>query len=73
MAITIRSTEKAPEKYPRLMETEDGRIVLFSEERKGVVLVVGDHEDESAVGDYVTNWLMDQFVDFTGVLHLENE
>ena len=71
MAITVRSTEKAIEKYPRLMETESGRIVLFSEDRKGVVLAGGD-SDDCAVGDYINNWIMDQFVDFTDVLHLEN-
>lgn len=71
MSIRIVLQGVSRSEWPRLMSTETGHIVLFAEPRKGTVLEVGSTED-GAVGDYINNWIMDEFSDYTGRIILEN-
>jgi len=54
--------------YPKLMTTGKGTIVLMTSHEKGVVLESKTHP----TGNYSTDWCMDFFVDYTGIVTLEN-
>jgi len=63
-------------KFPKLMElkkkTPHGNvIVLFSDENHGVA-VYEDGQICYEIGHYASDWIMDDFQDFTGSVTLSN-
>lgn len=57
---SIHNKAKQPEiKYPCLMVANNGDIVLFSEERKGIKIVNGTGGD--LVGSHSNTWIMKHF------------
>jgi hypothetical protein len=56
--------------FPKLMTNDRGMIVLFYEERKGMVLRV---VDVHKIGVYSESWGMEHFQDYEGEITLKNE
>lgn len=67
----VIGTQKEQTTYPRLMISNFGRVVLFSEQDKGVV--INYSEDPGEVGYYGDSWTMREFSDFIGTVELSNE
>ena len=71
--LTERKVEEKIE-FPKLMESRNGEIiVLFSDSDKGAVV----HKRNSSsyieqIGYYSKNWYMEDFIDYEGVLTLQN-
>ena len=70
---TMKSSIKAkqykiPKNFPKLMTTQHGLIVLMSEYGKGMAVA---SELTDIIGKY-TDWDMEHFCDFDGVLELSN-
>ena len=60
--------------YPKLMITEDKRIVvLFDNHGEGTVLHSSNPEDGWNIGEYNDVWDMSKFVNFNGEILLSNE
>ena len=57
--------------FPKLMISELGKIVLFINLHKGMVVANGDDEDE--IGLYTDRWAIDVFKDFHGSVTLSNK
>lgn len=64
------SVKPERQKYPRLVEYEDGTVVLLTAETWGTVVfhAVTAHK----LGDYLGGWSTD-YHDFTGSITLSNE
>lgn len=64
-------------RFPKLMISNTGDVVLFSEEGAGMVVYgpIGYDEDEDRYneGYYCETWLMDRFKDFNGEIKLSNQ
>lgn len=74
---TITPDDPTPKSFPKLMilnstHPYSGRIVLFTEERKGTVIRLSVNEDYLTVGYFDTKWNMDIFSDFSGTITLKN-
>lgn len=71
-----KTTPKQP-KYPCLMESTDGTIVLMTEHTKGTgtgMVVHGEGRDKySTEGSYLGGWLMGYFKPYDGKIILENK
>lgn len=63
--------EDQPKKvdFPKLMISEDGLVVLFHEDKCGVVVY---SRDGFHIGNYSEEWDMDEFSYFEGELTLSN-
>lgn len=57
--------------FPKLMEN-DFNVVLFKEERKGVVVHRKNSRSAVALGSYISSWDMSKFKDYEGSLTLQN-
>ena len=62
-------TELKERSYPWLGEGDNGLIVLFTQKKKGVVIV---GSPLYVVGYQVSSWIMDTFKPFTGSVTLSN-
>jgi hypothetical protein len=76
--MTIRSTVSCKPctpkalPFPKLMKHKDnGRIVLFTTEARGVVVLRGTGSYN--IGELHTNWAPSYYEDYTGSVCLENE
>jgi hypothetical protein len=69
MKIEINKKENK-EKFPCIMKSNHGSIVLFTEECSGVVLSGSIY---NKVGDYHGNWDMLNFIPFEGSITLSND
>ena len=56
--------------YPCLMQSFSGIVVLFTEEKVGIVIVGNDFY---STGEFKKNWIMNNFHKFEGKLILEND
>ena len=69
----IKSTEKNSEKkklkYPKLMGTEKGLVVLFIKDYFGTVIMPNSHHKAGDMGDA---WDMSCFIDYKGTIELTN-
>jgi hypothetical protein len=71
MKVEINEKETQGEvKYPCLMKSEKGLIVLFNAPECGIVLKGNDVHER---GHYSSNWNMDSFEPFNGTITLSNE
>ena len=69
MKVTVEKTEKREIPFPKLMRSEEGRIVLFIEEEKGTLLSGGSSYEE--VGYYSECWAARMFFDFSGKITIK--
>jgi len=70
MKVTIKNENKSSEiKYPCLMESPMGCLVLFDKPDCGTVI----QDKEYAVGSYHTDWASEYFTPFTGTVELSND
>lgn len=70
MKVKIKNENKSTEiKYPCLMVSARGTIVLFCKSGVGTVI----RSDTSPVGSYENGWCMDLFTPFTGTIELSND
>jgi hypothetical protein len=56
--------------YPKLMKSENGKIVLMTV--RGVGMVLSDSQGYSKAGTYSDDWKMENFSDFHGTIALSN-
>ena len=63
---------KDVDNYPKLMITDRGKIVLFSEIGTGTVVQSCENSDDK-VGYHCDNWAMVFFEDFKGVVKIISE
>lgn len=71
MKTTIKE-HKQEKPFPKLMVSDTGVIVLFSDEINGVVIY--DDTASFVIGEHNTNfWDMYEFKDFHGTITLEND
>ena len=70
MKVTANKAEVKEIQFPKLMISEDGNIVLFTELYVGT-LVKGE-AGMNIVGDHYDGWNMVNFHDYTGTITLEN-
>jgi len=63
---------KEEKTFPKLMATEKGKVVLFYEHAKGVLLAQ-DANKKQPVGHYSSSWYMGAFADFEGSITLSND
>ena len=64
---------KTVKPYPKLMQGKSNNsIVLFTSEREGTVLFIGDRNQLLKLGQYEKCWQFDRFVDYNGPITLEN-
>ena len=69
--ITTRKKSGTPvEHFPKLMISDMGTVVLFTEEETGTVVHRGD--SNMRVGDFSETWHVPGFKDFEGVIELKN-
>lgn len=71
MKTTLTFGDFPKQDYPKLMQSKDEMIVLFTEENEGTVLHQGKdcyHE----LGRFSETWAMEGFKDFYGTLELTN-
>lgn len=66
----VVANSKDVSKFPKLMQADNGIVVLFSSWECGVV--VGNPCDGYKIGVDDTEWGMGQFTDFDGVVELSN-
>ena len=57
--------------FPKLMIAEDGEIVLFSEEKVGVIVNTKINSFYQ-IGEYSDDWHMNSFKDFYGSITMSN-
>lgn len=70
MKVTIKNENKSSGiKYPCLMQSVIGCIVLFDKPDCGTII----QGKEYAVGTYITEWRMGSFTPFTGTVELSND
>jgi len=70
--ITTRKNSEAPvEHFPKLMISDMGTVVLFTEEDMGTVVHKGD--GNMRVGEFSETWYADAFEDFKGIVELKNK
>lgn len=65
------SEEELTKKYPCLMKSDKGLVVLFYEAGVGTVIVPGKSMYE--IGNHLKKWADDQFKPFHGTVELSNE
>lgn len=68
MKVTVN--EKPSKTYPYLGISDNGCVVLFEEEKKGVCLVKGETNND--VGGYSSMWGESMFKPFTGEIVMSN-
>lgn len=71
-SIITEEQKQEEEKYPCLMKGPDGRIVLFHEDRSGVMLL-GRESESTKIGIPYDDWSMENFKPFKGELTLKNK
>lgn len=72
MKITVENAPSSQEiKFPCLMISEIGQIVLFIDVGIGILLQSG--ESPCPIGDWSKQWYMGGFKPFTGKIVLEND
>ena len=70
--ITIRKKSGTPTThFPKLMISNMGTVVLFTEEDLGTVVHKGD--GNMRVGEFSETWYADAFEDFKGIVELKNK
>ena len=62
-----------PNKYPCLMKSTDGTIVLFTEHGMGMVVSSEGRDKFTTAGNYLGGWLMGYFKPYEGKVILENK
>ena len=61
------------EKYPYLGVTEQGKVILFTAEKTGVVVVPRSGHEPQPVGHFSEIWGEDNFTPLKGSITLSNE
>lgn len=70
MKVNIKDNSTSTEiKYPRLMVSDKGTIVLFTGNDVGTILKSDDYE----TGHYANDWAEQLFKPFTGTIELSND
>lgn len=73
MNIKIKPTEKkVVNQFPKLMFTDEGYVVYFTDESCGICLQKPPHCVD-IIGGYSEIWVMDGFKDFNGEVILSNK
>lgn len=67
--LTIETTECDLFAFPCLMQTDLGKIVLMTAKGTGVALVAGEGSVDG-VGYFCSDWAMDAFFPFVGMITL---
>ena len=72
MQVEIKEEMKSI-KYPRLMSFrgKGDLIVLFSYPGQGTI--INSAESKNKIGEFASNWIMSNFVDFEGSITLRND
>jgi hypothetical protein len=76
MKVEVKVFEENQEeiKFPCLMiSNQTGNIVLFSCDKKGVVLLRGENPTLWKIGDYGNDFAMENFKPFKGSITLSND
>jgi hypothetical protein len=72
MKVEVKEKEKKQEiKFPCLMISSCGSIVLFSEQNEGTLLL--DNKGVYGIAYYDDSWIMDKFKPFHGQITLSND
>jgi predicted transcriptional regulator len=74
MRVIVKNTkaESLEKPFPKMMETDDGLLVYFTEPKEGSV--IQDNARKSwSYGQESDLWDMDYFTDFEGVVELRND
>ena len=72
--ITVKTTtekKQEPKPFPKLMISETGNIVLFSEPDFGT-LIVPSHTIGKEVGFYHESWRAEEFTDYNEPITIQN-
>ena len=67
--LTNQNSRSLP--YPKLMISDKGTIVLFTDRAKGMVLLEGNSSYK--LGDYSNTWDLTAFSDYYEAITLQNE
>jgi hypothetical protein len=68
----INANAKQEKPFPKLMVTNEGKVVLFSENKKGMVINAIESHGEIN-GECYHCWDMSMFTDFEGSVTLSND
>lgn len=71
MKVAVSETKKPILKYPKLMRSKMGTIVLMTNHGTGTVLC--DGVNVARTGEVSSDWNMDSFEDFDGTVALSNK
>ena len=66
------SRDTSPTCYPKLKQTSDGLVVLFTYMGAGVVVQKGGSSSRDDVGTFSRDWIESFFSDFNGAVLLTN-
>ena len=71
MKSTLKQGKCSEKKYPKLMQSDNGLMVLFTESSEGFVLYDGG--SDYCIGYHSSTWHDDGFKDFDGTVELNND
>jgi ribosomal protein L7/L12 len=72
MKVIVKKEQKGTILFPKLMENEDGAIVLFRSNVEGILLQQSDSYSQK-IGESINFFDKSEFHDFKGSITLENE